>query len=390
MAKKKKSSRQQRSPARARTATQSSPGEANVQKLTGLNIYRAVAIFMMMAAHSIRIQENYPTLATHPESATLFDRFLLLFITIEPIISAMFLFIAGFSLTLSFSKMIRKNPARKLPWLQRILGRAAALYGVAVIFFVAEYGFQWPDFLVSAGVLGTIALSIAISAGLLVWGGHAVWLIVATLLCLAVTYGLEANNLTVTGLNAGAGGHLPLVVMGFLGTLYGLAYRRFGDNGLFGGLLLSAVIALLAFVADYPNTFIYRSHFAWYASSLPAQWLESALNLFSRGNDSALVKAAFWNHSSIYPLRFTFVIVLFMVPAIKLFRRTQHRVIRFLDALGSYGLTIYVFHLVILAGLEVSGIKPQTGWQTLVLIAGLILTGYGAIRNRVNLDPGAG
>jgi hypothetical protein len=302
----------------------------------------------------------------------------------------MFLFIAGFSLTLSFSRMMQKAPARKHQWLQKILGRAAALYGIAVIFFLAEYGFQWPDFLVSAGVLGTIALSIALSAMLLVYGRHSAWLAVATLACLLTAYSLESQGWVITGLNAGAGGHLPLVVMGFLGTLYGLAFRRFGDNGLFAGLLLAAFVSLLAFVVDYPNTFIYRSSFSWYAATLPLQWRDSALGLFGLAEATSIRQAGFWNHASIYPLRFTFVIILFMVIAIRLIRQQSNPLIRFLDALGSYGLTIYVYHLVILAGMEVSGIKPQTGWQTLILILILMITGYLLIRNRVNIDPGSG
>lgn len=358
------------------------------QKLIGLNIYRAVAIFMMMAAHSIRIQENYATLITRPDTATLFDQFLLLFITIEPIISAMFLFIAGFSLTLSHRKIRHSEPVEQRAWLRKILQRAAALYGVAMVFFLAEYGFQWPDFLVSAGVLGTIALSIALSATLLLYSKSPVPLIVATLAVLLATYGLESRGWVVTGLNAGAGGHFPLLVMGFLGTLYGIGYQKLGDNGLLAGLLLSAIIAIMAFVIEYPNTFVYRSNFAVYSHSLPEQWLQSALHLFSGDGGAGIRQAGFWNHASVFPLRYSFVIMLFLVLAIKGIRHTGNKLLVLLNALGSYGLTIYVFHLVILAGMEVSGIKPVTGWQTLVLIFLLMASGYLLIRNRFSIDPG--
>jgi len=77
--------------------------------ILGLNIFRAVAVIMMVIAHSIRIQSNYSTIIKHPEAATTLDQCLLFFIQIEPIISAQFLFISGFSLTLSLAKSTTCN-----------------------------------------------------------------------------------------------------------------------------------------------------------------------------------------------------------------------------------------------------------------------------------------
>lgn len=355
------------------------------EKLIGLNIYRAVAIFMMMAAHSIRVQENFSTIFRDRDNASLFDRFLLIFIDIEPIISALFLFIAGFSLTLSYARL--KNPERKNQWFIKICQRAAWLYGIAVLFFVAEYGFQWPDMLVSAGVLGTIALSIVLSAALLLYGYQYKGLSLATLVCLMLSYVLESQHWQITGLNAGAGGHIPLIVMGFIGTLFGLAYTKYGDNGLFSGLAISMFIALVAFAVKYPNTFVYKSQFTIYSTEPIEQAIQAFLSLFSTIEASQIIVAGFWNHASIYPLRFTAIIAFFLILAIKLIRNGSNPLIKFLDALGSYGLTIYVFHLVVLAGVEVSGFKPHTGWQTLLLILMLMATGYGIIKNRFRIDP---
>lgn len=361
------------------------PESAKPNKLIGLNIYRALAIFMMMAAHSIRIQSNFPELAQQRHGATWFDHFLLLFIDIEPIISAMFLFIAGFSLTLSFFKLKDSTQSRR--WLKKIAQRATGLYGIAIIFFIAEYGLQWPDLLVSAGVLGTIGLSILLSAVLLVYGHGYKGLAAATVICLLVTYMLESEQWQVTGLNAGAGGHLPLVVMGFIGTLYGICYRHYGDNGLVAGLAVAAAFAILTMVIDYPNVFVYQSQFHWYAAAPEQQFIQSLLHLFSSEPAPNVRVAGFWNHASVFPLRYTVIIVLLLILAIKLIRQSSHRAMIFLNALGSYGLTIYVFHLVILAGLEVTGIKPTTGWQTLLLIFALMLAGYRLIRNRFHIDP---
>lgn len=340
---------------------------------------------MMMAAHSIRIQNNFPQLAAKQTAATPFDHFLLWFIDIEPIISAMFLFIAGFSLTLSFAKL--KQPQSYRPWLVKITQRAATLYLIAMLFFLAEYGLQWPDFLISAGVLGTIALSIALSAALLCYGRGAKGLVMATVVVLGTTYVLETQRWQITGLNAGAGGHFPLIVMGFLGTLYGMAYQRFGDNGLFGGILLAAIVGLLFMVVDYPNTFVYKSHFSWYTDDPTRQLWQSLVHLFQQTPPDSYRVSGFWNHASVFPLRYSIVIMVVLVLFIKLINRSRHPAIRFLDALGSYGLTIYVYHLIVLAGVEVSGFKPQTGWQTLLVILALMLSGYWLIRNRIKVDP---
>src|SRR5690606_30920556 len=121
------------------------------------------AILMMVMAHAVRTQSNFPTLMRYRDQATLFDHSLLWVIDIEPIVSVLFLFIAGFSLTLSFAR--HRAPVNA--WLTRMLMRCAQLYGIAVVFFLAEQGFQWPDFLVSPGILSIIAVSLAGTAVLL-------------------------------------------------------------------------------------------------------------------------------------------------------------------------------------------------------------------------------
>ncbi|MCG8315085.1 MAG: DUF1624 domain-containing protein [Pseudomonadales bacterium] len=354
------------------------------KKLVGLNIYRAIAIFMMMAAHSIRIQENFPRIVNQREYASFFDQFLLFFIDIEPIISAMFLFIAGFSLTLSFAKISAKQQLQA--WHSGILKRAGVLYGIAMIFFVAEYGWQWPDFIFSPGVLGIIAMSIALSATLLTFGFGLRGLGVTVISILLATYFLESQDLNITGLNAGAGGMFPLVVMGFIGTLFGMAYQKWTDNGLFIGLAISVVVAAFAFAADYPNVLVYKSSFTLYSTN-PLEQFYQSLTFWNDSGSASLATFAFWNHSALYPLRFTVLLACGLLIAIKAIKHANYPGLGFLNALGSYGLTIYVYHLMVLAALEVTGLKPQTGWQTLLLIVAFIISGYLLIRNRLRIDP---
>ncbi|MDV7394558.1 hypothetical protein RZS08_24460, partial [Arthrospira platensis SPKY1] len=63
-------------------------------QLPGLNVYRALAVILMILAHAARVQTDMGTLRANPAGAGLFDWPLLGTLIIEPIISAMFLFIA--------------------------------------------------------------------------------------------------------------------------------------------------------------------------------------------------------------------------------------------------------------------------------------------------------
>src|SRR3990167_9899684 len=96
------------------------------------------------------------------------------------------------------------------------------LYAISVLFFVGDRGAQWPDLLVSSGVLGIIAAGIFSSALGLVSPRPWPLLGALTLAGLGITWMLDSNRWSVTGLNAGAGGILPLLTLAWLGSLTGL------------------------------------------------------------------------------------------------------------------------------------------------------------------------
>lgn len=350
----------------------------HTKKLVGLNVLRAIAIFTMVIAHSIRTQSNFSMIFSHREKATFFDQALLFFIDVEPIISAFFLFIAGFSLTLSFSNRCKQSVADAWPWLRGVSKKALSLYLIASLFFIAEHGFQFPDVLVSPGILSIIGLSIGLTAFFLTTA-KPFWLSgIFVAVVILITYVLEQEHIQITGLNTGPGGTFPLICLCPLGAILGSIYQRWQDNGLFIALVLSAIVSIFALTVNYPWTFTYESVFQRFSFSYVDQIGLSLKALFSAEQiGSSDYVARYWNHSSIFPLRVIGILVFTTLIFIKLFQNIPRqwvlqRATHFLNYLGSHALSLYIIHLLLLAIIEVTGLKTWTGWQTWILVITLI------------------
>lgn len=348
------------------------------KKLVGLNVLRAIAIFTMVIAHSIRTQSNFSMIFSHREKATLFDQALLFFIDVEPIISAFFLFIAGFSLTLSFSNRCKQSATSTWPWLRGVSKKALSLYLIASVFFIAEHGFQLPDVLVSPGILSIIGLSIGLTAFFLTTS-KPFWLNgIFVGLVMLITFVLEQERIQITGLNTGPGGTFPLICLCPLGAILGNIYQRWQDNGLFVALIFCLVVTVFALTINYPWTFTYESVFQRYSFSYVDQISLSLKYLFGADQIGYSSYAArYWNHASIFPLRVIGILVFTTFIFIKVFQNIpKHWLLQkatsFLNYLGSHALSLYIIHLLLLAIIEVTGLKTWTGWQTWILVVGLI------------------
>lgn len=335
-------------------------------QLPGLNVYRALAVILMILAHAARMQTDMGALRANPAGAGLFDWPLLGTLIIEPIISAMFLFMAGFSLVLS----LRSSRESASAWLGRLGRRMGTLYLISVVFALADQGVQWPGVIVSSGVLGIIAVGIFTTGLMLVAPRSIALLAGSTLVIIGITYTLDSARASVIGLNAGAGGMVPLVVLAYLGALTGMIYQRAGLNGL--GMVLAATLLTgalaLASSAPWitqPPTTIHQ----YPGDRVQAVWhsLLDVVGLYDGPVYTGMVR--YWNHSWIFPLRALPILVAGLILFLGLIRHTRQRALQFLDWMGRQALNLYILHLVLLAGVEVSGIKPVTGWQTLLMVA---------------------
>ena len=339
------------------------------QQLPGLNVYRALAVVLMILAHAARVQDNMALLHAHPAQAALLDWPFVGSLIIEPIISAMFLFIAGFSLVLS----LEKSGEARVDWLTRLGRRMGTLYLISVVFALADQGFQWPGVLVSSGVLGIIAVGVFSAGLMLVVARPRALLLAATLAGIGITYVLDSGRISIIGLNAGAGGMLPLCVLAYLGALTGLIYQRWQLNGL-GALLLGSMVAgLLAMLAHSPWITQPANTITVYPGdrvSAVLASLQDLLGLYDGPRHHQLVR--YWNHGWIFPLRALPILVAGLLLFLTAIRQIRNPVLVFLDWMGRQALNLYILHLVLLAGVEVSGMTPQVGWQTLLLVAAIV------------------
>lgn len=349
--------------------------------ITGLNIFRAIAVIMMIIAHSIRIQSNFTALMRAPHTASLWDQCLLFFIHIEPIISAQFLFISGFSLTLSlFKQSSNPSSAHKRRWLLALPAKLFLLYGISVLFFVGDNGLQFPDLFVSSGILSIIAVSMAIS-GILLTGPKPIFsLTVATIVTLLLAYYLEQSKTSIIGLNAGAGGAIPLLCMTFIGAIIGIIFQRHGTRGLFISAAIGCFVGILTMIQSYPWIFTVKSQFQLFPGDPVSSVIHSFQYALGLGDVTPTkVRVQFWNHSSIFALRVTGTLTLVLALLVVIFTRYNNRWTQVLNTIGQHALLIYVLHLLLLGALEISGVKPTTGWQTTLLVISLVMIGFGVI-----------
>lgn len=335
----------------------------------GLNIFRAIAVLMMILAHGARLQTNMNALHTTPSLAGFFDWPLVLMLIIEPIISAMFLFIAGFSLVLSLvsSKQTKKQ------WLKRLSSKMAVLYGISVIFYLADQGAQLPDLLASSGVLGIIAVGI-LSAGIALCTVRPVMVLgLLTMGTLTTAFILEQEKLDIVGLNAGAGGMVPLIAMAYLGSLVGLVWQRWQSNGLWLLLGASAVLSIFVLLTSHPWVTHPASAITYYsADRVAAVWfsIQDLFGLYDGQPKTTIVR--YWNHSWVFALRVLPLLLLGTLISLNTFKKIRHPLIGYVNWLGTQALNLYILHLLLLALVEVSGLKPDTGWQTLLILVAVI------------------
>lgn len=358
--------------------------------IIGLNIFRAVAVIMMIIAHSIRIQSNFSFLLKHPDKQSFWDQCLLFFIQIEPIISAQFLFISGFSLTLSLSKVLTHTPIiSKRQWLFSLPPKLILLYLVSVVFFIGDNGIQLPDLFISSGILSIIAISMALTGSMLVTPKPLITLTLAVTAVTLAALALEQSKTSIIGLNAGAGGAIPLISMTFIGAIIGILYQRFHNNGLFAAAAVGCFIGLLSITSQAPWTVDVKSEFLLFYGDPVTAVLHSIQHALGIGDIRPIkVNAHFWNHSSIFLFRvsggLTFVLVIFMLAFAN--SKKSSKVTHVLNDVGKHALFVYIFHLVLLGVLEVTGIKPSTGWQTWLLVLTLVLFGAIIIQIRNKSD----
>jgi len=323
----------------------------------GLDAYRGLAVLLMYVVHARRLQ---PT--TSPGEG-LADAALRLLMWSEPFIAASFLLIVGFSLVLSATKH-----GASRGWLRRSWRRAAKLYGLSVLLFVPQFGLQWPDLVLSSGILSAIAVAIAVVGSALCSRTPAVAVASVGIVGWLVAGLLEWMDASVSGVNAGPGGALPLVSFTAAGALLALLHQKHGSRGLVFATAAGAMGSLAAMLSGGPWLEVHASVYRDYGGML-------ALPALVEGGAAGSIEVTFWNHSAVGTLGLGFP----LVASVAVFLIPEHRVERiwrwlsWLLLLGRHALGAYVGHLVALGLLELGGWVPRSATTTWILVGALAL-----------------
>ncbi len=405
------------------------PAQDPTRSEPGVDVYRGWVVILMFAVHARRIQSR-PTRPWPVESdaasgslvARAGDASLDFLMWAEPYIAASFLFLVGYSMLLSYRAALSRRatlsqqatlprrsalPQQAAPvrhalepiisagqgtssltsqrWSARMLKRAGWLYLLSVGLFVPQFGWQWPDLIFSSGILSAIALSIVCcalliprpSAWLLTCGGVA--------LVLGATTLMHLLRATVSGLNGGPGGALPLLAAALCGALAGLYFHPAetpaGRQRAAFGLLLIAPAALWSigvYGLNGPWIETLRSSYLDYAGVAVSYWLEHGLALPTQRSS-----VAFWNHTSLGML-YLFGLLWLNLWAARSLPTPLLRGLAPLQLLGRHALLAYVMHLGALGVIELLGVAPASSLGTWVLVVSLTAAAcaLGAARER--------
>ncbi|MEZ4225991.1 MAG: heparan-alpha-glucosaminide N-acetyltransferase domain-containing protein [Polyangiaceae bacterium] len=323
----------------------------------GLDVLRALAVVLMFAVHVRRLQSPTTT-------ATVIDRGLQWLMWAEPYITSLFVYMAGYSVVLA---------TRSLPdgakLLRRVSRRAVELVLISIGLYVMQFGIGWPDIVLSSGILQVIAIGVVGVALCLNSPLPDAALASVALLSLAACFLLEAFQLSVSGLNAGPGGNIPLLAHACFGAL---TARVWQGGQLRSRLLSTAGIAVgsgLAVIAPGPWTTNHVSHY----KDLGGETFVSALLSGSYASAPTL-DVSFWNHST----RGAVILLAPLVAstALALWPRFMGApALLPLRLVGRHALVIYAAHLCALGALQLLDLHPKSGAQSLAWILGLLLLG---------------
>jgi hypothetical protein len=343
--------------------------QATTDHITGIDLFRALAVIFMIVAHTARLRSGLASPHGDWLAVPMADWPFLAALRFEPLCSAMFLFVAGVSVVLSHAND-RTTPSQ---WLARTLKRLGVLYGIAVLLSLGDPGFQWPDTVVSPGILSIIAVAVAGSALALVSPAPARVLLGLTLTGTVLTAWLEQTGRGIPGINAGAGGMFPLVTLAWVGSLCALVRQRFQTAGLNVLLGSSLVLAVGALAIDHP----WITHPATERTVYPGNEVRMALAAITDmlglyEGDKAVRAVGYWNHSAIFLARTLPLLLGGLMLAIHLWPHVRGRCSRALAWMGREALNLYILHLLILALCQVAGWRPTSGVWGLALVAGIV------------------
>ena len=271
-----------------------------------LDFLRQIALFYMFFQHAVLVLlKSY-----------LNDGIILFLFEIVPFCPALFLFLAGFSITLH----LKKNNLDKIEpkYFLHLFSRGLLLIFCASILFVIEHGFQFPEFFLCGNILNTIGWMIIIS-GLILMNRHKEIISVSLFIILSLIFIiLDIHEIRFLPLTYGYEPMLPTMIFGFMGLSTGLLLNKINDGKKMNISVISIGTTGLALFSFY--SFKYGIFKVFYSDIgryfIKREFNEKFLvqNIISGNNSDPFYTASVWNYNTeCFIASIGFILVMFAV-----------------------------------------------------------------------------
>lgn len=318
-----------------------------------MDILRGLAVIAMVVAHVARVVP-----AALPGSSSVRSTISL----VEPGIAAAFLFLVGWSLSRSWQRASQSETSALgfFAWYRDSLKRAAFLYAIGVLLFLLQYGPQFPDGVLSPDILATIAFAVVV-VGAVEPLRPAVCLLGASVVLL-VAGSTELSGVSLSGINAGPGGTVPVIAIAYVGAWVGKVRPAPRGRATLLAALAAALAILVVSVWPGPST---SQHLSEYRAVSAATFHDT--------------RVWFWNHTLKGIVLYGGSVLLAFSMLSAVFSGTLAPVVSRLTApialLGRHALIVYVAHLLVLGAIDRWG-RPPTGEAGLFGLAGALLGAF--------------
>ncbi len=267
---------------------------------------------------------------------------------IEPLCQALFMTMVGVSMIYSL-KLTRKPEL----WNRRQLRRAAELYAIGFVFFIVQYGIQWPWMVIGHGILISISSAIVLSIPL-VTSVRLAYLTFCGLWTTLLT--LNILDIRIGFINAGNGPFMPHVILTVFGVIAGgilMGENRNRQKWFVGVMALFLIVSLSQL--DFLQYFTYpedtsapygRRDFKSTYHTFGSNGLEQIWGLIQGEKLRVSVKTYYNYTATSIPL------LMSLCTGVYLFFRSLGPLTEKLSplwAVGRHSLGVYVLHLILIA-----------------------------------------
>jgi uncharacterized membrane protein len=329
----------------------------SVRRIAGLDLLRGLAVVLMFITHVWRLEDMAPGHDT--QAWPMLESVFAFFLAIEPLTFALFLFVAGYSAALV------RAPTRS------VLKRCAKLAVLSSLTFFPEWGPQWPDLLIATGPLLSIAIAALLIHFALRTRRPTLVIAVGGAVVAGVTLAMELTGAQLAGFNEGSGGTTPALLFAALGAMVALS------SGRPRAWLLAAFAVLGALAYALPGTITvdrFSRYWLFGTDYTAGAWFSSLITHAV----PRIFKVRFWHYSLVGALRLALPLAGLTAAALAAGARVANtRVGGFFALFGRHALAVYIFHLVLIGVVHVTGLHPLQAASSLAYLVAVTAACFG-------------